>query len=390
MSDQMKNTLDHQLKHPVRVVILKKSPDGLPFWPIPDPLPPTIDARREYQSFGYDVFSLPGQHNIERGDLLIDNPRPYSMRASYWVYCSYGYLVEDVSVENASCIVVAKELGIYDGVKLPDRIYLANDFIKLHKPNPIDDLDAFVASLTTREICQPRPKFAIIKQSPDGYPFWPIPSSLPPKAEARLVWESMNYHLFCLLGQHNIVCNDLLIGRQSSYYLVKQVSIKENYCFVFVESADVVKLPDRIYLKNDFIQLHEPEPIDDLAEFVASLTIGDVFADQWPPEHKHANIYIFRDEDVILYVGSSTNVYNRIRAHVGIREGGHFMLNTLVQDNLPGSRNWNIDLYMVNSTTFGNLMRYEMQIIKRLCPIINKHGNPCPIPLPMRYKWRWR
>jgi hypothetical protein len=159
---------------------------------------------------------------------------------------------------------------------------------------------------------------------------------------------------------------------------------------VFTESVDVVKLPDRIYLENDFFQLNKPKSIDDLAEFVASLTIEDVFAKRWSPKNNRANIYIFRDADVIFYVGSSANVYDRIRAHLGIKmkSNGHFELNTLVEDNLPDSRNWNIDLYRV--TNAGDLIRREMQIIKRLCPIINVHGNPCPTPLPMRYKWRWR
>jgi len=386
--------IDHQFDV-VRITILKQSSDGQPFWPIPNPPPPTIDACREFSvessmNMKHYVFRLPGQHNIARGDLLINAPS--IIGDSHWVHCSWCHLVEYVSVDNTSCLVVAKQISCYDVVKLPDRIYITNDdFIKLHKPNPIHDLDAFVASLTIRKICQSHPGFVILKQSSDGQSFWLIPSLLPPKAYTHLVWESMHYHLFRLFVQH-IECGDLLIGRDSSYYLVKQVSIKETSCFVFAESVDVVQLPDRIYLENDFIQLHKPKPIHDLAKFVASVTIGDLFDNRWPFKinRTNANIYIFRDADFIFYVGSSNNVYQRICAHLGIKGNGHFELRTLVADNWPNSQNWNIDLYRVNSTNVGDLVRHEMQIIRRLRPIINVHGNPCPMPLPMRYKWRLR
>jgi len=384
MGHRIRTSRDHQLKYPVRVVILKQSPDGQPFWPIPDPPPPTIDARCESS-----LFHLSGRYDIACGDLLIDNPS--SISNPHWVNNARCHLVEYVGAGKTFGFVVAKLFNYYDVVKLSDRIYLANDFIKLYKPNPIDDLDAFVASLTKRESYQSRPRFAILKQSPDGQPFWPIPSPLPPKADACLVWNSGPYYLFRFPGQHNIIRGDLLMG-YSDHYIVEQVSIKKTSCLVFTEPIDVVELPNRIYLKEDFIRLHKPDPIDDLVEFVASLTIDDVFADHWPPEHEHANIYIFRDADVIFYVGSSPkSVYNRIRAHLGIGiYFGHFELHTLVEDNLPNSRNWNIDLYRVNSTNVSDILRCERQIIQRLCPIVNIQGNPFPMPLPMRYKWRLR
>jgi len=383
MNDRMKTNRDYQLKDAVRLVVLKQSPDGQPFWPIPDPLPPAIDAYCKSS-----LFHLPGRHDVACDDLLIDNPS--SISNPHWVNSARCHLVKYVGAGKFSGFVIAKLFNHYDVVKLPDRIYLANDFIKLHKPNPIDDLDSFVTSVPIK-ICSSRPRFAILKQSSDDQLFWPIPDQPLPKIDACFLWGSGPYYLFRFPGQHNVVRGDLLMGH-SGYYIVEQVSIKETFCFVFTDPVSVVKLPDRVYLKNDFIRLHKPEPIEDLAEFVASLTIDDAFADRWPPEHERANIYIFRDADVIFYVGSSprSTVYNRIRAHLGIEMacGGHFGLNTLVEDNLPNSQSWNIDLYRVNSTNVGDILRREMQIIKRLCPIVNLQGNPCPMPLPTRYKWR--
>ena len=261
----------------------------------------------------------------------------------------------------------------------------------------IEYLVGFFASLNivkrieTTTIRNARLKFAILKQSSNEQLFWSIPSSFLPKVNARCVWKSNPCYLFVFPGQNDIVCGDLLTGH-SGYYLVEHVKVEKYLCIVFAESVDIVQMLDRVYLTDDFIQLHKQKPIDDLVEFVAGLTINDVFADQWPPEHERANIYIFRDADVIFYVGSSPkSVYNRIRAHLGIGICfGHFELYTLVENNLPNSRNWNIDLYRVNSTNVSDILRCERQIIQRLCPIVNIQGNPCPMPLPMRYKWRLR
>jgi hypothetical protein len=238
-------------------------------------------------------------------------------------------------------------------------------------------------------------RFAVLKQSPDGQPFWPITSPPPPKVSARRALLNGRAELFLFPGQHDISRGDLLTG-YSGYYLVRHVRVEGNSCLVlaaWIFHKHIVRLPDRIYLKHDFVKVHKPKPIDDLAAFLASLTIGDAFADRWPPESDRANIYIFRDADVIFYIGSSaTSVYNRVRAHLGIDplRCGEFALTDLVHDNLPDSRSWKIDLYKVYSTNVGDILRHEAQIIRRLCPIINKQYNPCPMPLPMHYKWRWR
>ena len=366
MSDQTKTIQDYQLKYPVRLVILKQSPDSQPFWHIPDPLPPVINARCEPP-----LFQLPGRHDISRGDLLVTNPSYIS--ELYWINCSYCYLVEYVSIKNASSLVIA---SLYNFIKLGNCVYIEYD------------LAGFFASLTKIHNSSLL-RFAILKRSP-GRSFWPIPNPLPFRSDAVLLRKNKHDYLFVFLVQHDIVCGDLLTDCYSNYYLVRQVSFfAENYCIVFAELIDVVKLSDRVYF-NNFIESHKPKPIDNLAEFVASLTIGDVFADQWPPEHERANIYIFRDANVIFYVGSSKNVYKRIRAHLGIRmkSSGHPDLYDLVNDNLPDSLNWNIDLYRVKKTYVGDILSCESAIIYRLCPVINQQSNPLPMLLPIRYKWR--
>ena len=315
------------------------------------------------------MFCLQGQHDIACGDLLVSDPNWISYPCDEICYAGfYCHLVEYVSIENDSSFVIAKQL--YDAIKLPHCIFFG------------DELDRFCANLTKTSHSS-RFEFAILKRK--GLSFWAILDSLPFKSDAYLMWESKPYYLFVFPGQHDIVRGNLLTD-WSRYYLVRDVS---HDCFVLAELIDVVKLSDRVYF-NNFIESHKPKPIDDLAEFVASLTIGDVFADQWPPEHERANIYIFRDANVIFYVGSSKNVYKRIRAHLGIRmkSSGHPDLYDLVNDNLPDSLNWNIDLYRVKKTYVGDILSCESAIIYRLCPVINQQSNPLPMLLPIRYKWR--
>jgi len=373
MSDQTKTIQDYQLKYPVRLVILKQSPDGQPFWPIPDPPPPTINACCDRSD---SVFCLQGQHDIACGDLLVSNPSLISCPCDEICYAGICHLVEYVSIENDSSFVIAKQL--YDAVKLPHCIFFG------------DELDRFCANLTKTSHSS-RFEFAILKRK--GLSFWAILDSLPFRSDAYLMWESKPYYLFVFPGQHDIVRGNLLTD-WSRYYLVRDVSYD---CFVLAELIDVVESPDRVYF-NNFIE-YKPEPIDDLVEFVASLTINDVLADHWPPEHERANIYIFRDADVIFYVGSSPRgkVYNRVRAHIKTKSGGHSSLHELVKNNMPDSLNWNIDLYRVKKTYIRDLLGesasiigIESNIIRRLRPVINQQFNPCPTPLPIRYEWRWR
>jgi len=368
MSDQIRTTFDHQLKYATHVVILKQSPDSQPFWPIPDPLPPAIDARCDRSN---SVFCLQGQHDIACGDLLVSDPNWISYPCDEICYAGfYCHLVEYVSIENDSSFVIVKQL--YDVIKLPHCIFFG------------DELDRFCANLTKTSHSS-RFEFAILKRK--GLSFWAILDSLPFRSDAYLMWESKPYYLFVFPRQHDIVRGNLLTD-WSRYYLVRDVSYD---CFVLSELIDVVESPDRVYF-NNFIESHKSKPIDDLAEFVASLTINDVLADHWPPEHERANIYIFRDADVIFYVGSSPRgkVYNRVRAHIKTKSGGHSSLHYLVKNNMPDSLNWNIDLYRVKKTYVGDILSCESAIIYRLCPVINQQFNPYPTPLPIRYERRWR
>jgi hypothetical protein len=53
-------------------------------------------------------------------------------------------------------------------------------------------------------------------------------------------------------------------------------------------------------------------------------------------------IYRFRDGDFIIYVGKTErNIAERLWEHIGL--AGRTHLTSLIEDNLPGSLDWQID-----------------------------------------------
>lgn len=58
------------------------------------------------------------------------------------------------------------------------------------------------------------------------------------------------------------------------------------------------------------------------------------------------SIYRFRDGDFVLYVGKTNReILERLYEHIGIE--GQTQMTTLIEDNLPESLNWEIDLFTV-------------------------------------------
>jgi len=76
-------------------------------------------------------------------------------------------------------------------------------------------------------------------------------------------------------------------------------------------------------------------------------TIGDILDGNEPETSGHC-IYVVRDRDTVLYVGKSErNVTDRIRRHLGVFY--ETALGRLIQDNLPESRDWLVELLTLNN-----------------------------------------
>jgi hypothetical protein len=56
-------------------------------------------------------------------------------------------------------------------------------------------------------------------------------------------------------------------------------------------------------------------------------------------------LYVYRDGDVIFYVGRSVSPLDRFMQHMGLRRGMPSSMGSLIRDNAPESYGWLLDIY---------------------------------------------
>jgi hypothetical protein len=110
---------------------------------------------------------------------------------------------------------------------------------------------------------------------------------------------------------------------------------------------------------------------------------------QCPEEWKTLDLYLFRDEAVIFYVGQSDLAFARVWEHLLRGFKGHSIMGRFVWCNWPKSMNFTIELLGSHSEQFrdaGNeLNATERLLIQRWSPCFNVAQNHQPTPLPNFY-----
>ena len=108
--------------------------------------------------------------------------------------------------------------------------------------------------------------------------------------------------------------------------------------------------------------------------------------DQCPAEWKHFDLYLFRDESVIFYVGQSQVAFARVWDHLLNGFKGHSIMGRFVWVNWPASMKFTIELLSSQSEQFdavGNdLDAAESLLIQQWSPCFNVSLNSQPTPLP--------
>ena len=161
-------------------------------------------------------------------------------------------------------------------------------------------------------------------------------------------------------------------------------------------------------------------------------TIGDIidgkldYPEDIPEDYI---VYIVRDDKIIFYIGKSeSSVLDRLFSHFGRGSfgwAGYSFLNQFVKNNLPESRDWQIELYtgeecilvLENITNYkrytdsdgtsclmlreiaypdgtrliqrikvSNVKGLERELIRALKPCLNTKDNPNPTSLPEKYQ----
>lgn len=115
-----------------------------------------------------------------------------------------------------------------------------------------------------------------------------------------------------------------------------------------------------------------------------------LLTDQHCPEAwKPFDLYLFRDETVVFYVGQSQSAFGRIWEHLLGGFHGHSIVGRFVWNNWPRSMNFAIELMSSASEEFdavGNdLNAAERVLIERWSPCFNVSLNGQPTPLPESY-----
>lgn len=109
-----------------------------------------------------------------------------------------------------------------------------------------------------------------------------------------------------------------------------------------------------------------------------------------PPEWKHLDLYLFRDEQVVFYVGQSQLAFKRVWDHLLGGFHGHSMIGRFMWANWPVSMKFTIELMSSQNDDFaaiGNdLSASERQLIERWSPCFNVSLNSQPTMMPVHYR----
>ena len=111
--------------------------------------------------------------------------------------------------------------------------------------------------------------------------------------------------------------------------------------------------------------------------------------EECPADWKTFDLYLFRDEDVVFYVGQSQLAFARVWKHLLGGFHGHSIMGRFVWCNWPRSMRFTIELMSSKSEQFatvGNdLNAAERSLIQQWLPCFNVSLNVQPTPLPSSY-----
>ena len=111
--------------------------------------------------------------------------------------------------------------------------------------------------------------------------------------------------------------------------------------------------------------------------------------EECPSTWRRLDLYMFRDEDVVFYVGQSYLAFDRVWQHIRDGYKGRSVVGRFILCNWPGSMKFTIELRSSLADDFAavghDLNAAEQQLIEQLCPCFNSALNVSPTPLPEKY-----
>lgn len=114
-----------------------------------------------------------------------------------------------------------------------------------------------------------------------------------------------------------------------------------------------------------------------------------VLIEQCPEAWEAFDLYVFRDEALVFYVGQSQLAFARVWDHLTYGFKGHSIIGRFVWCNWPKSMNFTVELLSSQSEQFDtighNLNAAEQLLIQKWIPSFNITHNRQPTPLPPAY-----
>ena len=108
-----------------------------------------------------------------------------------------------------------------------------------------------------------------------------------------------------------------------------------------------------------------------------------------PSDWRMFDLYLFRADDVVFYVGQSHLAFNRVWQHIYDGYKARSIVGRFILCNWPTSLNFTIELWSSQADRFAeinhDLNAAEQALIKQYAPCFNDTHNTRPTPLPDRY-----
>jgi hypothetical protein len=127
----------------------------------------------------------------------------------------------------------------------------------------------------------------------------------------------------------------------------------------------------------------------DLAQEVTLALKKFMLIESSPPEWCGLDLYLFRDEAVVFYVGQSHLAFNRVWSHILGGFKGRSTVGRFLLTNWPISLNFSIELMSSQLPRFAALGHdpnaAERFLIEKFAPCFNEMLNRMPTPLPGHY-----
>ncbi|HTP07690.1 MAG TPA: hypothetical protein VMP08_05540 [Anaerolineae bacterium] len=126
-----------------------------------------------------------------------------------------------------------------------------------------------------------------------------------------------------------------------------------------------------------------------MAEHIALPLKRFLIVEECPPEWRGFDLYLFRDDEVVFYVGQSHLAYDRVWQHIADGYKARSVVGRFVLCNWPSSMRFTIELWSSQADRFAvvdhDLNAAERLLIEQVAPCFNDTYNLRPTPLPDRY-----